>query len=93
MKFIKDTARGFYPFLVCLLGAALIASSFDFEGWGKLLPALFGCCAFAWAIDMAETRARAAAREEWAAKVLGSFLTGSDTEIRVVISDDRQAAE
>ena len=91
--FMLDTLRGFYPFLVCTIGGALVAVAFEQTGMQRLVPFIVACCAFVWALDMAETRAKAKARSEWAQKVLSSLLTGNDTTISVVISDERRAAE
>jgi len=89
--FLLDWLRGFYPFLACLIGGALFAGAFEQTGMQKLVPLLVACGVFAWALDMAETRAKAKARAEWAQKVLNSFLNGIDTDIHVRISKDTPA--
>lgn len=91
--FLLERFRAFYPFIACLIGGALFAGAFEQTGGQRFVPFIIACCIFAWALDMAETRAKAAARSEWAQKVLGSLLSGGDTEIRVVITGDRRAAE
>jgi len=86
--FLLDWLRGFYPFLACLIGGALFAGAFEQTGMQKLVPLLVACGVFAWALDMAETRAKAKARAEWAQKILNSFLNGIDTDIHVRIHKD-----
>lgn len=93
LKYLIETIRGFYPFLVCLVGGLFfVALPFEESGIVRFVAILLGGCCYAWAIDMAETRAKAEAESKAAAQIINALTSGLDTEFRVTINDKRQAS-
>lgn len=76
-----DLFRGFYPFMICLLGAAAILA---LQGKGWAGPLIAGV-SFAWAIDLAQARAAAKARSEVAGQFIAALTNGKDSSLTVKI--------
>lgn len=92
LHYLRDYARGLYPFLACVVGGFFfIALALETSMVVRLVCVSFGCCCYAWAIDMAEARAKAAAEGRAARLILDTLTSGRSSEIRVAITEKRQA--
>lgn len=87
--YLLDTVRGFYPFLVCIMGGGLFAVSFAIEGPVKFMLWLIAMLAWCWALDAVRELAAAKARGDYAGKMIEAFLSGKDTTIDVTLRDER----
>lgn len=91
IKYLIEAIRGFYPFLACLVGGFFfVALPFEESGIVRFVAILLGGCCYAWAIDLAEARAKAEASSKAAAQIIDALTSGLDTEFRVTIYDKRQ---
>ena len=87
--YLLDTMRGFYPFLVCIMGGGLFAVSFAIDGPVKFMLWLIAMLAWCWALDAVSELAAAKARGEETEKLITALLSGEDTTIDVNIRDER----
>lgn len=81
-RFLLDALRKMTPFLVCIFGmSAPVVLSPDHVLGGVFIAGI----AFAWALDMAETRAAADARSDTAARFIAFMTTGNDRDINITV--------
>ncbi|MFC3072369.1 hypothetical protein [Shinella pollutisoli] len=92
LHYLRDYARGLYPFLACLVGGFFFtALAFETSLAVRLICIAFGCCCYAWAIDMAEARSKAQGSFDTADRLITALTNGMDTQITVTITEKRQA--
>jgi hypothetical protein len=87
---LMDGLRHFYPVAVCLFGGLMMMAA----GAGFGLAGVFiAIVAFAWAIDLAATKAAARAKEETAAMFIASLMSGKDSSLTVTFRDTSAPSE
>lgn len=91
LKYLIEAIRGFYPFLACLVGGFFfVALPFEESGIVRFVAILLGGCCYAWAIDLAEARAKAEAEGRVARLMLDTLTSGKSSELLVTVIDKRQ---
>ncbi|GEM_PF-2015262 len=85
-----DGLRGFYPVAVCLFGGLMMMAAG--AGFG-LAGVVIAIVAFAWATDLAASKAAAKAKEETAALFIANLMSGTDTELIVTFRDYSTTAQ
>lgn len=79
-----DGFRHFYPVAICFFGGLMMMAAGD--GFG-LAGGFIAIIAFAWAIDLAATKAAAKAKEETAALFIANLMSGQDSQLTVTFHD------
>jgi hypothetical protein len=83
-RWLLDGFRHFYPVAVCLFGGLMMmAAAGGFGGAGMVIA----LAAFAWAVDLAATKAAAKAKEETAALFIANLMSGKDTDLTITFRD------
>ena len=89
VSWFGEYVRGLYPFGVSFVGGLVLMAHDDIGGLAAMVIAAL---CFAWANDLAATRAAARAKEDTATLLTSMLVSGNDTTVTVDINHNSSAS-